>query len=208
LKKEKRRKIFAAVYIILGLFVISNFIAYIAIPRYTFIDWEYVYTPELANSFIIPVAGGLGAILFVAIINAIVYYRNASKFPEDGLMPSIRHSISIRRQKRIKKTGKLSAENKGQIVYNRFGTYERALHVTSQLFPIIIENEEIEVCLGSLIYDEEILDEKCGICKLTFNQGQTAIFCPNCETLFHKDHLTNWLESANHCPVCKYKFLK
>ena len=99
-------------------------------------------------------------------------------------------------------------EDQGQVVYNRFGAYERPLQVSSQVFPITIDNEEIEISLGSLIYDEEILDERCGVCKLTFNQGQVVIFCPHCETLYHKDHLTNWLQTSNHCPICKFIFLK
>ncbi len=151
-------------------------------------------------------------LLIVLIIHLIFFLRNKIRYREENvgnrLIPSIRHNISLRRQNSIPKTGRLRIEDQGQIGYNRFGSYNRNLDVSSQVFPIIIDNKEIEITLESLIFDEKILDERCGICKLTFNHGQIAIFCPQCETLYHKDHLINWFQTNNHCPICQYIIIK
>ncbi|TET27314.1 MAG: hypothetical protein E3J70_12170 [Candidatus Heimdallarchaeota archaeon] len=42
----------------------------------------------------------------------------------------------------------------------------------------------------------------CLICKLEIRQNQATKQCPNCDSLFHKNHLLNWLEEHNNCPVC------
>ena len=42
----------------------------------------------------------------------------------------------------------------------------------------------------------------CLICKLEIRQDQATKQCPNCDSLCHKNHLLNWLEEHNNCPVC------
>lgn len=132
--------------------------------------------------------------------------RSREVHPRDRLIPSIRHSISITKQKSIPKAGKLRMEDQRQRFYNRFGSYEKELQLSSQAFPVSMDEKVIVISLDSLIYDEEILHERCGVCKLTFITNQVVVFCPNCENLFHKEHLSEWLKQKPYCPVCSYNF--
>ncbi|NHJ86423.1 MAG: E3 ubiquitin protein ligase [Asgard group archaeon] len=49
-------------------------------------------------------------------------------------------------------------------------------------------------------------DEKsnriCLICKLEIRNKQQIYQCPNCESLFHREHLEEWLATSKKCPVC------
>ena len=42
----------------------------------------------------------------------------------------------------------------------------------------------------------------CSICKLEIREKQSVCQCPYCEYLFHKEHIMDWLETQNDCPVC------
>lgn len=77
---------------------------------------------------------------------------------------------------------------------------KKTLQLSSLVFPVTIDEEVKEISLDSLIYDEEIMDARCGVCKLTFITNQVVVFCPNCENLFHKEHLSDWLKQKPLCP--------
>lgn len=59
-----------------------------------------------------------------------------------------------------------------------------------------------KVSIDSLIYTGKPGSQTCGICKLTFREDQSICTCPYCESLFHKNHLEEWLISDKDCPVC------
>lgn len=70
------------------------------------------------------------------------------------------------------------------------------------------ESEKV-VILEGLVYEGEIpKDAKCAVCKLSIKKNKDILHCPNCKTLFHKDHLIDWLEQKNNCPICKKPLLK
>ncbi|MFW9923241.1 MAG: hypothetical protein ACFFDW_08155 [Candidatus Thorarchaeota archaeon] len=56
--------------------------------------------------------------------------------------------------------------------------------------------------LRDLFYEGNILEKKCQICKILFKQNEHVLQCPYCETLFHVDHLLDWLIEHENCPVC------
>jgi hypothetical protein len=42
----------------------------------------------------------------------------------------------------------------------------------------------------------------CMICKLPLKSTHTINRCPMCQTLFHADHIFEWLKVKGKCPVC------
>ncbi|HUT79884.1 MAG TPA: RING finger domain-containing protein [Candidatus Bathyarchaeia archaeon] len=42
----------------------------------------------------------------------------------------------------------------------------------------------------------------CMICKLSIKDGQKVSRCPMCQSLFHDDHIFEWLKVKGKCPVC------
>jgi len=57
--------------------------------------------------------------------------------------------------------------------------------------------------IAPLIYRGTLEEQTCGICKLILTKDDLVLQCPNCYTLFHDDHLIEWLSSKQHCPICK-----
>jgi hypothetical protein len=48
------------------------------------------------------------------------------------------------------------------------------------------------------------LDRKtCSICKLELREGQAVLQCPHCSSLFHAEHLAEWLFINPECPICQ-----
>jgi len=136
----ERKRVFNLIYSMTIPFIIINAVIF---------TWQLSRSAQETNDVMARICFSFvligGFVLLVALlIHFIIFLRNRNKIrdakPRDRLIPSIRHSISLRRQNRIPKTGKLRAEDQSQISYNRFGTYNRSLDVSSQVFPIIIEN--------------------------------------------------------------------
>ncbi|MHA1556054.1 MAG: RING finger domain-containing protein [Candidatus Heimdallarchaeota archaeon] len=51
------------------------------------------------------------------------------------------------------------------------------------------------------------LEEKkaavCMICKLSLKADQAATQCPMCQSMFHRNHIVEWLRVKGKCPVCQ-----
>lgn len=43
----------------------------------------------------------------------------------------------------------------------------------------------------------------CPISRNKFRTGDSFAQCPNCQTVFHYHHLTDWLTNDNRCPNCR-----
>ena len=71
----------------------------------------------------------------------------------------------------------------------------------------IVEQEIQRKKLLKYLYNGKIMTEICQICKLELRKNQKICQCPGCESLFHKEHLEEWLETESECPVCKFKFI-
>ena len=55
------------------------------------------------------------------------------------------------------------------------------------------------------VFTGNIANQKCAICKLSFDDTETVFQCKNCLSLFHKEHLKQWLVNNTSCPVCDTK---
>lgn len=47
-------------------------------------------------------------------------------------------------------------------------------------------------------------DDVCMVCKLSLTKQDEILQCPKCESLFHKEHLLEWITIKKSCPVCHY----
>jgi hypothetical protein len=43
----------------------------------------------------------------------------------------------------------------------------------------------------------------CMICKLPLKKNQQIVQCPMCQSLFHQEHIREWLRMKKQCPVCR-----
>jgi len=60
--------------------------------------------------------------------------------------------------------------------------------------------------LEELEFTGEIKRQRCAICKLRLKKSDEVLSCPQCESLFHKEHLVRWLKEIPECPVCEEDF--
>lgn len=56
--------------------------------------------------------------------------------------------------------------------------------------------------LQSFTFIDDTEDYLCMVCKLPFRKNQEILICPFCQSYFHKQHLLEWLQIADDCPVC------
>ncbi|MGC9779534.1 MAG: hypothetical protein HZR80_09865 [Candidatus Heimdallarchaeota archaeon] len=65
-----------------------------------------------------------------------------------------------------------------------------------------ITPNEIIIAIETTSYTK---DDFCMVCKLSFKRKKEILQCPVCESLYHKDHLLDWIRSHQNCPVCSQK---
>lgn len=64
--------------------------------------------------------------------------------------------------------------------------------------------QEIEISRILLFKGKIKKNSKCGICKLTIRIEQEIYQCPNCRNLFHSQHLKEWFQNEQNCPICNH----
>jgi len=69
----------------------------------------------------------------------------------------------------------------------------------------IVEQKKKEKNLERFVFKGDIKGKICKICKLDLRKKQKVVACPQCQSLFHKEHLEEWLEKSQNCPVCSEK---
>ncbi|MBD3190829.1 MAG: hypothetical protein GF308_09310 [Candidatus Heimdallarchaeota archaeon] len=65
------------------------------------------------------------------------------------------------------------------------------------------KDQEVDIELVPTQFEGDIKDEFCMICKLNFSKSQEILQCPLCLSLYHQDHLLQWLTEQKKCPVCR-----
>ncbi|MHA1213248.1 MAG: RING finger domain-containing protein, partial [Candidatus Heimdallarchaeota archaeon] len=66
------------------------------------------------------------------------------------------------------------------------------------------EDEKLDVLIVD-VYQGEIGSNICPICKLPFQKTDSMLQCKNCLSIFHTEHLKQWLKDHSDCPVCETK---
>ncbi len=62
--------------------------------------------------------------------------------------------------------------------------------------------------LTAIKFDKLLNNDVCMVCKLYLNETDEILQCPVCESLYHKDHLLDWIRTKNSCPVCAQQLLE
>ncbi len=100
--------------------------------------------------------------------------------------------VNKRKEKIIKEQKAAARQNRSSTRQQRTtGVRTRSLDKTAE-----------KVSVDSLIYTGKTDNQRCSICKLTCSDDQLICICPHCESLFHKNHLEEWLSKDKDCPVC------
>jgi hypothetical protein len=76
--------------------------------------------------------------------------------------------------------------------------FQKSLIDSQNLESLIVYWKEIE-------FDDTYEDKCCMICKLHFAKFDGIVSCSVCHSLFHTEHLLDWLAEKKHCPVCNRK---
>ena len=103
---------------------------------------------------------------------------------------------------RAKQKEKLKKEQKAAVKMQNKGP-TRLQSSTPTSVPIRTQkSSQSKINIDTLLYTGSTSGQICGICKLSFREDQAVCTCPYCESLFHKNHLEEWLVDYNDCPVC------
>ncbi len=92
--------------------------------------------------------------------------------------------------------------------YNQRQTMRQNNERRRPAIAILNERPSNETMLKKMTFKGKITGEKCSICKLDLRKKQRIVQCPYCYALFHYDHLYNWLEKNNNCPVCSKEIVE
>ncbi|MFW9923844.1 MAG: RING finger protein [Candidatus Thorarchaeota archaeon] len=139
---------------------------------------DVLHIPSESILIIVYVGLGFTALLVIAIVLQKVYKNKSKKNEESSSSLNLRATPQL--QSRTTQQYQTIAKEE---------TFEK---------PPIRNLEALQVTLDD---DQET---NCGICKLEIRKHQQISTCPQCGTLFHKEHLGDWLQKEDKCPVCGF----
>jgi len=145
-------------------------------------DYDWLAARNLARTYFILEVIGIS--LFILLVFSFVAGRN------------IRRDLQEKR-----------AKQEGKIAFNKYlermkEALERAKERKRQLSP-----EEL-LSLVPESFEGHLVGEICMVCKLPFKSDEKNILqCPLCGSLYHQEHLLEWLTAKKTCPVCKEPLL-
>ena len=130
---------------------------------------------------------GIGVILFIvlAIIMTAQRLEPKSSFQTE--------SISYLADKQRKKSKEIYRQRVEQALQKALGKQE---------------NMSISEDLSVNVYTGNLDDDVCMVCKLFLNEQDEILQCPICESLYHRDHLLEWVKVEKRCPVCSQVLYK
>jgi hypothetical protein len=108
----------------------------------------------------------------------------------------------------LKRSESQSKANKGKIVetiaggfveFNTNVSKKDTLQQTTTLSGSSVETNITNIGSWSWVEKKPTI---CMICKLPLKSSQTINRCPMCQTLFHSEHIFEWLKVKGKCPVC------
>ena len=173
---EERQKQNVSVFLLICL--ISMIFIQIALLATLVISWN---TSDSSEMFVLYFLNGLFFVIIV--INASVFIalrRNQRK--EQARIETEYTSAS-----------QTSIYGNSQTSLDRYGTLNEAKPNTAN---------ETKMNIVFVPYTGEVQGKKCMICKLEIREGQKIMICEGCLSLFHKEHILEWLETNFDCPVC------
>ena len=126
------------------------------------------------------ISGGIGLILLVATLIVAFAWVRKPKPIHDYETPA----ISPERREKAQSLYKQRVEE----------AIQRATGKRDEIAP----NEAVT----AIKYTGPLEEGICMVCKLFLQPGNDILQCPVCESLYHEDHLLEWISKKKKCPVC------
>jgi Zn finger protein HypA/HybF involved in hydrogenase expression len=140
------------------------------------------FNPEDINYVLLGFSFGFAIIGIIILLVALVMYRSLAKpghvrsFKAPSSSPEERKLAEERYKERIEEALKIALGKQKEITPN-----------------------EIIAAVETTTYTK---DDFCMVCKLSFKREKDILQCPICESLYHKEHLLDWIRTHKNCPVC------
>ena len=84
--------------------------------------------------------------------------------------------------------------------------YENAEQIDTIEAKITSIEQDLLIVADNINKTAKVLKDDAAQCLICFEHIQEdAIECPNCKSLFHIDHLVEWIRNYDRCPYCKTK---
>ena len=101
------------------------------------------------------------------------------------------------------------SEEEGQIVFGE--RQQDNLQLSSEIIDIHKQPDYKEPQNISLMKRRKFKAQEgesfCRICKLQIRANQFIFICSQCNSYFHENHLREWIELEDNCPVCGYRIM-
>ena len=125
---------------------------------------------------------GIGLFMFMCLFMVAIAFRGQRRIR--SLPGEVAESNEL---EEIEQANEIYKQRVEEAIQKALGKHER--------YPIT-EHMSVNEYTGKL--DKDV----CMVCKLFLNNKNEILQCPICESLFHKDHLLEWITSKKKCPVC------
>ena len=86
--------------------------------------------------------------------------------------------------------------------------YEQRVNQALQVAQGKQESIPITKDLSVIEYTGTLTVDVCMVCKLFLEKNDKILQCPICESLYHRDHLLEWIKIKKRCPVCSQVLIK
>lgn len=96
----------------------------------------------------------------------------------------------------------------GIIIYRTLKKKQEKRHQTEQDVLMKMDvaekesKEEIKLVFKPIVFQGDRENQICSLCNKAVKEGHVILICPKCASLFHYDHLLDWLTDNPLCPVC------
>ncbi len=112
-------------------------------------------------------------------------------------------SLAILKQRQAKETrSRAQSQRSFDEIADDHRSRQRIDAFRRQINPKKSRNTKRIITLESFTFTEDSDEYLCMICKLSLRKNQEIIKCPFCHSYFHSEHLQEWLQIADDCPVC------
>jgi len=147
------------------------------------------FAAENSNAIFPYILMGIGGVLFFGLIVVVIALQRD---------PTI---FTLKRNAAVATNSEEYREEANEIYKQRVDeAIQKALGLRERI-PITKDMSVIE-------YTDKIEKDVCMVCKLFLSNKDTILQCPVCESLYHRDHLLEWITTRKKCPVCSQVLFK
>jgi hypothetical protein len=124
---------------------------------------------------------GIGGVLFICLFMVTIAYRSEPR------THTVERAVNEDDYELREQANEIYKQRVEQAIQRALGKQER--------IPITEDMTVVE-------YAKKPMNEICMVCKLFLKEKDKILQCPVCESLYHRDHLLEWITVKKKCPVC------